>query len=172
MSRSTSIIGVGSLLIAFVAVVGCRDDQPLAPDASGVSPSAKETPSSPAHVEGEIGPGANYELDLPAHWNGRLIAFAHGYRNPMDPVQEDPSAQVSAIRDALLPKGFGFAWTSYSENGFAVASGCTSSAGSGTRTSESPTERIWWVNRWALSSLCSSPRSIPESTMGRCLTAG
>ncbi len=41
----------------------------------------------------------------------------------MDPVQEDPSAQVSAIRDALLPKGFGVAWTSYSENGFAVKDG-------------------------------------------------
>lgn len=72
---------------------------------------------------GEIGPGAQYALYRPANWNGRLILYAHGYVDPAAPVALPSTANVTGLRDALLARGYGFAYSSYSENGFDVKDG-------------------------------------------------
>jgi len=77
--------------------------------------------SAQQHVEGQTGPGSLYSLDLPAVWNGDLIVYAHGIVDPALPVVL-PTAQdnFTTIRDTLLANGFGLAYSSFSENGFAL----------------------------------------------------
>src|SRR5215211_1255007 len=73
------------------------------------------------HVEGQTGPGALYALDVPAAWNGDLVVYAHGIVDPVLPVAL-PSSQdhFTAVRDALMARGFAVASSSFSENGFAL----------------------------------------------------
>ncbi len=71
-----------------------------------------------AHLEGKIGPGAFYSLDRPAAWNGDLVVWVHGYTPPCAPVA---LPAIAPLRDALLAQGFGVAYSSFSENGYAVA---------------------------------------------------
>lgn len=73
------------------------------------------------HVEGEIGPGARYALDVPDPWNGDLVVYAHGIVDPVLPVTL-PSTQddFTGVRNALLARGFAIASSSFSENGFAL----------------------------------------------------
>lgn len=73
------------------------------------------------HLEGQIGPGALYALDVPDAWNGDLVVYAHGIVDPALPVTL-PSAQdnFTAVRDALLERGFAVASSSFSDNGFVL----------------------------------------------------
>lgn len=76
-------------------------------------------------VEGVVGPGALYALYAPDGsdgdvWNGDVVYYAHGYVFPNAPIAL-PS--VEALRDALVEAGYGFAYSSYSANGFAVKEG-------------------------------------------------
>jgi pimeloyl-ACP methyl ester carboxylesterase len=74
-------------------------------------------------VEGEIGPGSVYGLFVPEGWNGDLALYAHGFVNPMAPIALPTAAQIEPLRDALLEMGYAVAYSSYSENGWAVADG-------------------------------------------------
>ena len=89
------------------------------------APLLKKAATGPAQVEGEIGPGARYELFLPEGWNGDLVLYAHGYRNPAAPIALPGGAFLDALRDNLLALGYGVAWSSFSENGYAVKDGVT-----------------------------------------------
>ncbi len=73
------------------------------------------------HLEGQIGPGALYALDVPGAWNGDLVVYAHGIVDPVLPVAL-PSTQdnFTAVRDALLSRGFAVASSSFSDNGFVL----------------------------------------------------
>jgi pimeloyl-ACP methyl ester carboxylesterase len=51
------------------------------------------------------------------------VLFAHGYVDPALPVELPSAGNVTGLRDALLTRGYGFAYSSYSENGFAVKDG-------------------------------------------------
>jgi pimeloyl-ACP methyl ester carboxylesterase len=73
-------------------------------------------------VEGEIGPGALYGFYVPDNWNGDVVFWAHGYKNPASPVQL-PTGAAEQMRDALVSMGYAFAVSSYSENGYAVKEG-------------------------------------------------
>jgi pimeloyl-ACP methyl ester carboxylesterase len=74
------------------------------------------------HVQGAIGPGSTYEIDVPATWNGDLIVYAHGIVQADQPVAlptvEDGYDQVRA---ALLAAGYAIAASSYSSNGWSLA---------------------------------------------------
>lgn len=82
------------------------------------------TVAGPAQIEGEIGPGALYALSIPADWNGDLVLYAHGYTSPAAPIAL-PDGGLELLRDALLNLGYGVAWSSFSENGYAVKDGVT-----------------------------------------------
>ena len=130
MNALKPIVG---LVAALVLSCGCDARSPLAPDQLGTEATtarAAWVPSNEAsntlaggHLEGELGPGALYRIDVPAQWNGDLVLYAHGYTLPQFPVELPSGDQVPAIRDGLLSRGFAFAVTSYSENGYVVAEG-------------------------------------------------
>ncbi len=69
-------------------------------------------------VEGEFGTGSMYQLYCPDNWNGGLVVYAHGYAFP----NEDPAlpSDIYDLRDALLEMGYGVAYSSYSQTGWAV----------------------------------------------------
>lgn len=84
--------------------------------------------------EGTIN-GAEYELALPATWNGTLLIYSHGYR-PAEPFPPTFDAIVTSaepvpgwdagereVADALLEKGYALAGSAYSANGWAVEEG-------------------------------------------------
>lgn len=72
-------------------------------------------------VTGSTGPGSQYAFAVPDNWNGELIIYGHGIIDPAAPVVL-PTTQdgFEGIRDALLARGYAVAYSSYSENGYAL----------------------------------------------------
>lgn len=72
-------------------------------------------------VDGRFGPGALYRLVRPSLWNGGLVLYAHGF------VSREALVALPAEGDLLIsllvPQGFAVAFTSFSENGWAVKDG-------------------------------------------------
>ena len=76
------------------------------------------------HLEGQIGPGALYEMDVPAGWNGALVLFAHGIvqaERPLLPPSEQEGYNL--LRGALLANRYAVAASSFASNGWALADG-------------------------------------------------
>lgn len=63
--------------------------------------------------------GAAYRVEVPEHWNGMLVMYAHGYRG------EGPDLTVDnpGIRQWLLDNGYAWAASSYSANYYDVRAG-------------------------------------------------
>ena len=74
----------------------------------------------PVHLEGQSISGALWVIDKPAHWNGALVLYMHGYVAPALPTSL-PS--IDETRDSLLARGYALAASSYSSTGYAVAEG-------------------------------------------------
>ena len=111
-----------ALLLSLAALGACADG-PVGPHAGAVDVVAASLSTPVPGVEqrfGTVGGGAHYALYRPAAWNGRLVVYAHGYVDPASPVA---LPQVDDLRDALLSQGFGIAYSSYSENGYALKDG-------------------------------------------------
>ena len=84
------------------------------------------------HVEGETGPGSLYAIYVPRQPNGDAVFYAHGIRDayryvggvpetiPVDLRDQD---SFFALRDMLGAMGYTVAYSSFSENGFAVKDG-------------------------------------------------
>jgi pimeloyl-ACP methyl ester carboxylesterase len=108
------------VVVCIISAAGCSEhdaelqDGVLVPDVSATAA------NSVTVVEGELGTGAMYALYCPADWNGDLVLYAHGYAFPFGPVQ---LPNIDELRDAWLDMGYGVAYSSYSENGFAVKEG-------------------------------------------------
>jgi len=72
---------------------------------------------------------AQYALFLPYRWNGDLVVYAHGFVDPAAPVALpdvapiDVAPWVVELRERLLQAGYAVAYSSYSENGWAVDDG-------------------------------------------------
>lgn len=109
-------------LVAVATGVGaaCTDRYPAEPETVGVALAAADRAPGPVEIQGEIGPGALYSVSIPATWNGDLVVFAHGWMFPSDPVA---LPDIAPFRDGIHARGYGFALSSYSENGFAVRDG-------------------------------------------------
>jgi pimeloyl-ACP methyl ester carboxylesterase len=100
-------------LFAFI-LAGCAEQPVTAPI---------ETVSSTRTVIGETGPGSQYAFQVPANWNGDVIYYAHGIRPASDPVELPTGDGFPALRDALGQLGYAVAYSSFSENGWAVKDG-------------------------------------------------
>lgn len=74
-------------------------------------------------VEGTTGDGASYALSMPTPWNGDLVVYAHGIVDPGAPVAI-PSTQdgFAVLRAAWLDLGYAVAYSSFSDNGYALKS--------------------------------------------------
>jgi len=65
--------------------------------------------------------GAAYRIEVPAEgWNAQLLIWAHGYVSAAEPKLRAPNP---IMRRSLLAKGFAWAASSYSKNGFDVRAG-------------------------------------------------
>ncbi len=62
-----------------------------------------------------------YRLVRPTNWNGRLVLYAHGFVPSDAPVVLPPEG--SLLISLLVPQGFAVAYSSFSENGWAVRDG-------------------------------------------------
>lgn len=121
---------VTALAAALLLACGCDARSPLAPQRPATeAATARAAPArGPAalddrHLEGQLGPGALYSIDVPATWNGDLVLYSHGYTLPQEPVALPTTDNFANIRDGLLARGFALAATSFSENGYVVAEG-------------------------------------------------
>jgi pimeloyl-ACP methyl ester carboxylesterase len=124
-------LAIASLLLT---LAGCGHKNALAPEAtsapfgkavvaaapSQASGGAGITLDAPLHLEGEIGPGALWQIDVPQQWNGDLVVYLHGYTSPSVDVAL-PNA--GAVISALTAQGYAVAASSYSVNGFASKEG-------------------------------------------------
>jgi len=72
-----------------------------------------------ATVHTGIRDGAAYRIEVPGHWTGGLVIFAHGYRGTGTTVWvDDPE-----LRAHYLARGFAWAASSYATNGYDVGQG-------------------------------------------------
>lgn len=77
--------------------------------------------SAPTVESGEIN-GARFRIEVPPNWNKGLVMYAHGYRLVGDkPSKESP--QEAEFRNVFLSRGFAFAASDYSADGWAVKEG-------------------------------------------------
>lgn len=116
-----------ALLLAF-AIAGCSEQtltEPKAPSAV-----AKELASSSTvwarQITGQTGPGALYAFFVPTNWNGDVVYYAHGIVDAAMPVSLPDGDGFPAVRDALGSLGYAVAYSSFSENGWAVKDGAAS----------------------------------------------
>lgn len=85
------------------------------------------TQVGPVDISGDID-GAPYRIKVPAHWNGTLLVYAHGYRDRADHPGEvdNRSADVvpnPALEAPLLALGYALAGSAFKHNGWAVEEG-------------------------------------------------
>jgi dienelactone hydrolase len=111
--RRFRFLGVPALVLALVAAPGLA--------------LAAEQPAGPLDLTGELN-GAAYEIRVPAHWNGTLVMYAHGYRDAADHPGETDDRSADAFIDeepeqAMLAAGYAVAGSAYASNGWAVADG-------------------------------------------------
>ena len=113
------------LWVAALLATGCDHRLPLAPQgvhhALNSAGTARVTVAAPRHVEGVVGPGALYALDVPEQWNGELVVYAHGYTEESGAPVALPN--IGYFRDPVLARGYAFATTSFSSNGYALKEG-------------------------------------------------
>jgi pimeloyl-ACP methyl ester carboxylesterase len=114
-----------ALLVAVAAVAwGCGDNLPVGPTTSAAEArSVVSTENGVRWTEGEIGPGARYSMFVPEAWNGQLILYSHGYRDPDSPVDLRDQDNLGLLRERMVAQGYAVAYSSYSENGYAVRDG-------------------------------------------------
>lgn len=63
--------------------------------------------------------GAGYWIEVPKNWNGKLVLYAHGYRGTGNAL----TVTEPSVRKELLERGYAWAASSYSTNGYDVESG-------------------------------------------------
>jgi pimeloyl-ACP methyl ester carboxylesterase len=62
---------------------------------------------------------AAYQIEVPANWNGSLVMYCHGYRGDLLEL----TVSKPSIRSFLIESGYAWAASSYSKNGYQVATG-------------------------------------------------
>jgi pimeloyl-ACP methyl ester carboxylesterase len=111
------------LAAATVAAAGCADRSTVAPTTP--TPLANVTSESSSDlwrsiITGETGPGSLYAIYVPRSWNGDVIFYAHGIRDVLNPIGLQDQDAYYTVRDQLGAQGFAVAYSSFSENGYAL----------------------------------------------------
>lgn len=68
---------------------------------------------------------AAFDLEVPRHWNGQLVIWAHGYRGEENVLTVDPPDY--GLRQTFVDEGYAWAASSYTDNSYDVRSGVVSS---------------------------------------------
>jgi len=113
-----------------LSIAACADSSPLAPTRfapAGPSPGITASAVTWANqVTGVTADGAQYAIFVPNGWNGDVVFYAHGIIPPLAPVGFPGSGDwddAGAIRDGLGQLGFAVAYSTFSENGYAIKDG-------------------------------------------------
>jgi pimeloyl-ACP methyl ester carboxylesterase len=83
---------------------------------------SRPSPSTGAVDSGAIN-GAPFYIEIPASWNKGLVMYTHGYAVAGDGLADPSSPRAKALRDIFLSRGFAFAESGYSVQGWAVKEG-------------------------------------------------
>lgn len=112
------------LPLGIIALVAACDADPVAPGARAPISASVAAGSQWAIADtGETGPGSTYAVFVPANWNGDAVFYAHGFKDVSDPVSLPTKDSADAFRERLGAAGYAVAYSSYSENGFALKDG-------------------------------------------------
>ena len=95
---------IGRKAVILLAAVGILA---AIPAASGAA-----SPPCPSTYCGTTADGGQWVADVPAHWNGTLLLYSHGFGPPAAQDAPDPNTQA-----ALLARGYALAGSSYDPNG-------------------------------------------------------
>ena len=120
--RTPTLLPLALLAIA----AGCDATDGVAPlDRTSVAPTFAAAADGPWAIAdtGETGPGSTYAIFVPKTWNGSTIFYSHGFNDVTDPVALPVKEQTEAFRDRLGALGYAIAYSSYSENGYALKDG-------------------------------------------------
>ncbi|MGZ6825798.1 MAG: alpha/beta hydrolase family protein, partial [Mycobacteriales bacterium] len=91
----------------------------VVPGVSILDPACSFTPMDGSTVTTGILHGAAYRIEVPAHWNGSLVMFAHGYAGTGTVV----SVSNPQLRRFWVDHGYAWAASSYRQNGYDVGDG-------------------------------------------------
>jgi hypothetical protein len=123
-------LGRAGVAAACGLLAACTEAVPVAPapadaPAAGAAATVTEPVAGPwaRVVQRKPGPGALYALYVPRGWNGDAVYYAHGFRDAESPVDLRDQDSLAVTRDQLGARGYAVAYSSYSENGFAVKDG-------------------------------------------------
>lgn len=86
--------------------------------ALAAAPSDTVDNSTTSRWAGMLG-GAQYNVEVPANWNGKLVMYAHGYAGEGNLLK----AGTPTIRRYLIQNGYAWAASSYSKNYYDVRAG-------------------------------------------------
>src|SRR3989440_3274462 len=78
----------------------------------------------PATVRQGVHGHAAYDIEVPPHWNGDLVMWAHGFRGQGFVLTVDPPG--FGLRQKLLDQGYAWAASSYYDNGYDIRAGVLS----------------------------------------------
>lgn len=104
--RTRRFPGLTTALLALLMAGGCGAVPPNAPGA--------------VHRTGTLR-GASYRIDIPAHWNHRLVVFFHGTSDA--PVVFAANEAPSPMFTPILDQGYAVIQSGYSEGGWAIEAG-------------------------------------------------
>ena len=86
-------------------------------------PLRAQAPAQPAPantVDRGVINGAPYYIEIPAQWNKGLVLYTHGYAVASGKPRSQEFTPPKALRDVFLSRGFAFAASDYSVQGWAV----------------------------------------------------
>lgn len=121
------IMGVLSFLVILSGIASC-DGPTTVGEQEHVSPVQDEFAGSadlffrPSCKNGVLSSGARYRICVPLFWNGQLVVYAPGYRDPnLRPLAiRDDEIGGFSVQEIMNNLGFAFATTSYHKNGLAL----------------------------------------------------
>jgi pimeloyl-ACP methyl ester carboxylesterase len=110
--------------LGFLIVTGCQESNLASPmGIAGPAASASTIPSWSKTITGVTGEGAQYSIYIPTNWNGDAVFYAHGIKDVAEPIALPTATGFPEFRDSLGVMGYAVAYSSFSENGWAVQDG-------------------------------------------------
>jgi pimeloyl-ACP methyl ester carboxylesterase len=121
---------LAAAMFGLTLAAACSEESPVAP-ARHLSSGASRTVATSSgtwsnQLSGVTADGAEYGIFVPNDWNGDVVFYAHGIIPPLAPVALPGPTDwddAGALRDALGAAGYAVAYSSFSENGYAIKDG-------------------------------------------------
>ncbi|WP_219418614.1 hypothetical protein [Pseudonocardia nigra] len=125
MAVLATLLGLTLLGAPTAAAAGPPGDEAL-PGYTIVLPELAplEVDGAPTRVITGVSGSAGYAIEVPPHWNGELVMWAHGFRGNGAELTVDPPAY--GLRERFVEQGYAWAASSYDRNGYDIASGVRS----------------------------------------------